>query len=34
MRRTGRLAGVRGEDDVPAQARGELLAVFSAWKNR
>jgi hypothetical protein len=34
MRRTVRLAGVLGEDDLPAQARDGLLAVFSDWKNR
>ena len=34
MRQTVRLAGSLGEGDVPPDARDELLAAFSDWKNR
>jgi hypothetical protein len=34
MRQTVRLAGSLGEDDLPPDARDELLGVFSDWKNR
>ena len=34
MRETVRLAGVLGEDDLTAEAREELLAVFRDWRSR
>jgi anti-sigma factor RsiW len=34
MRGTVLLTGVLREDDLPPQARDELLAVFNDWKNR